>query len=78
MLAHQTAEKCAIGLQQQLAQIRDMKFEYPHIHFYSIEDCEKTYHLAMASCDQTIAALRLDNAQKAERIAELEGGKKWY
>jgi hypothetical protein len=36
------------------------------------EDREK----AMASCDQTIAALRLDNAQKAERIAELEGGKK--
>ena len=82
MLAHQTAEKCAIGLQQQLAQIRAYKGERPHSYIAShYADshlvCSATeVNKLLVAQDATIAALRLDNAQKAERIAELEGGKK--
>jgi hypothetical protein len=66
MLAHQTAEKCAIGLQQQLAQIRDATF--------TTVGCWECPNAIQAA--QTIAALKADNAQKDARIAELEGGKK--
>ena len=52
MLAHQTAEKCAIGLQQQLAQIRDATF--------TTVGCWECPNAIQAA--QTIAALRLENA----------------
>ena len=61
MLAHQTAEKCAIGLQQQLAQIRDATF--------TTVGCWECPNAIQAA--QTIAALKADNAQKDARIAEL-------
>ena len=66
-----------VELQQQLAQIRDMPAEYSldELHLineYShVDDCVTVLNRFA----NTIAALRLDDAQKDKRIAELEGGK---
>ena len=67
--------------EQQLAQIRDAKIEMPEVlkawnRSNTADTCLATeVSVKLDSAAQTIAALRLDNAQKDKRIAELEGGK---
>jgi hypothetical protein len=65
-------------LQQQLAQIKECKSERPKNKrtsgwgfTYQVSDVDPL----LDQQDAKIAALKLDNAQKAKRIAELEGGK---
>jgi hypothetical protein len=64
--------------EQQLAQIKECKSErpevYPDAELGSYCVPEQVYPL-LDQQDAKIAALKLDNAQKAKRIAELEGGK---
>jgi len=65
--------------EQQLAQIRDAKIEMPEVlkawnRSNTADTCLATeVSVKLDSAAQTIAALRLDNAQKDKRIAELEG-----
>ena len=64
-------------LQQQLAQIRDAKIEMPEIlkawnRSNTADTCLATeVSIKLDSAAQTIAALRMDNAQKDKRVAEV-------